>query len=192
MFTMETMAVIPDLARVSRSVPSQISDVQLLLLQCNIEYCVTIANIYRKEKNLDRALEWSRIAVANSSGITVAHTCLFHTLREAADYSAAEEIGNVIFSSRRNDPEVVRGLADIAKRRGDHENKQKWDTILAEGKVNPSTLEDILTKQRLQTAHSPHPSICSGERAQSNDIASLHSTPSVMSGLVRRLLRRRP
>ncbi|HTI01174.1 MAG TPA: hypothetical protein VL752_09535 [Acidisoma sp.] len=154
--TFDEIPLVTGLAGISHNVPEGLLPRQTYLIEHCLQQCIFISGLHWKAKNTPESIAWGRRAMDLSVGYTNALPHLFNLLKAAREYEEAEHIGQRIMQFRPDDPKSIQGMADLARRRGDAAEAQRWEKRLTEQRTAPRTLEDILSKQR-QQAQQPNP-----------------------------------
>jgi tetratricopeptide (TPR) repeat protein len=173
--TVDNLTSVTSLAAVGDRCPETLDERQTYLLERCVAYAVFLSQLYRKEGDYAASIKWARHAVEHSAGYTHAYLHLFEILKDTEDYDAAAELGETIIQYRSDDPQVLRGMQDLARRRGDKAEAAKWEKRLTEQPTTPRNLNDILAKQRAQNG--------TGERSAA--AAPDTAPPPTKSGLAR-------
>lgn len=145
--TADEIEVVSSLAAVSDRIPGPLLPSQKYILDRANDYAIHVSQLCRKAGDNDAAVYWARKAVDHCAGYSYVHIHLFRLLKDLGDFEAAAEVGKEIGRYRPDDPQFIRGMADLAHQRGDQAEAAKWQARLVEQPTNPRTLNDILTKQ---------------------------------------------
>ena len=102
--------------------------------------------------------------MAHSVGYTNAYLSLFNILNAAREFDAAAELGEKMRQFRPDDPQILRGMEDLARKRGNLQEAAEWRRRLTEETTTPRNFDEILAKQRLRNpsaspATSPPPAV---------------------------------
>lgn len=146
----ENIELVASLSSISDSLPGRLSEQQSYLLENSIEYSMFASQRYHKGGDYTAAIAWGRHAVEHSVGYNGSYFSLFNVLKDAREFDAAAELGEKIMQYRPSDPQVLRSMEDLARRRGNLEEAAEWRARLTEQPTTPGTLKDILAKQRLR------------------------------------------
>jgi hypothetical protein len=150
--TLEEISFITVLAAWSGGIPPAATDPsQKYLLERSIGHAVSVSRRYRDQGDIEAAIAWGQTALRNSIGFTAAHMHLFGLLSAAGEFDAAAKVGQEVCRYRPDDPQILRGMADLARRRGDKAEAARWTVRLIKQPTTPRTLYDILAKQRQQS-----------------------------------------
>jgi hypothetical protein len=156
--TVDTLESVTGLAAFRGHDPGQIDQRQMYLLQRCHEYSAFISELHHKNGDFAEAIRWGRYVVEHSVGSTDAHARLFALLKEAGEYDEAVELGQAICGFRQDDPHFLRGMEDLARKRGNPAEAAQWHRRLTEKPTVARTFNDILANQRMHnrsTASSP-------------------------------------
>lgn len=146
--TLDDLPLVVGLAKWHDVIPDGAEPRQQYLLERCVEYAPMIARRCHDQGDLAKAVIWAGHAVRHSIGFTPAHYLLFSLLKEAGDLSGAAELGEEIRRYRPDDPQFLRGMADLERRRGDKAAAARWTARLTEQPTTPRSIEGILAKQR--------------------------------------------
>lgn len=159
--TLDDLRSVTSLADVSDRIPDGVDERQAYLLKRCLDYAIFVSKLYHKSGDLSAAVQWGRYAVEQSAGLTNAYLSLFNILKAAQEFEAAAELGEKMRQFRPDDPQILRGLEDLARKRGNLAEAAEWRVRLTDMPTTPRTFEDILAKQRarnLSALPTPGPS----------------------------------
>ena len=153
--TLDDIGVITSLSAISDKAPGAVTQRQAYLLERSITYSVFLSKLYSKNGDYLAAIQWGRHAVQHSVGFNYAYFSLFNILVDAREFEAATELGEKIRQYRPDDPQILRGMEDLARKRGNLAEAAEWHARLTEQPTTPRTLGEILAKQRAQNPPIP-------------------------------------
>jgi hypothetical protein len=142
--TLDGLREITSLSYIVSAPPLDVTDHQKFIFENNVDVALSISFAYAKNKQIDQALAWAKIASKAGPSVIVAHIHLFSLYRDAGDFKKADEVADGLLKNQQQDPRVVRVMLDYANRRGDHAQIATWERKLKEQNVAPKTFEDII------------------------------------------------
>ncbi len=154
--TIAEIALVTDLATVSQKIPNVKDRRQIYLLERCAKYAALVSKLHSKNGDINAAIEWGQLAVKHSSGFSQAYFSLFGLLKDGGQYDAAAELGEQIRSFQPDDPHFLRGMEDLARRRGNKSEALEWRQRRFDHPTTPRTLDDILRKQRMANSPKTH------------------------------------
>lgn len=173
--TLDELPLVSELARYRQSFPTGLDTRQTYLVEHCLTYTIFVSTLHQKAERWPEAIAWGRRATELGVGYTNALPHLFNLLKAAKQFDTAEEIGQKIMQFRPDDPQSIKRMAELARKRGDQAGTARWMAHLTERQTAPRTLQDILSKQREQ----------SGQTNPRKDVPAGAESPSPRSGLAR-------
>jgi tetratricopeptide (TPR) repeat protein len=146
--TVDDLQIVTGLAAFRDQPPEHTDERQAYLLQRCYKYATFISELHHKKGELVEALRWGRYVVEHSVNYTNAYIRLFELLKEAGNYDEAADLGQKIFDFRPDDPRFLRGMEDLARKRGNRAEAAQWNKRLTAQPTVARTLNEILAKQR--------------------------------------------
>jgi hypothetical protein len=147
---------VTNLATVSGRPPGEVDKGQAYLLETCVEYAAFVSQVHRKNRDFAAAIKWGRCAVEHSIGYTAAYPELFESFRAAGEFEAATELGQEILRFHPDNPHFLRGMEELALKRGDRTEAARWRKRWTDHPTTPRTLGDILAKQRMDSKSDGH------------------------------------
>lgn len=170
-FIKEGMAVFPltelsffrDIAEVVDQTSSFDNPIYSFMFSLQPDACIRIAKKRSKDGDLDGAIGWARVAATATTKVAPAYTNLVDFLILRGDLDEAESIAMRSMKFEQNNLYILTALQKIAIQRGDSNQASQYELRIHKVKETPTTLNDILAKQRVVTATAPAPSVSDAE-----------------------------
>jgi tetratricopeptide (TPR) repeat protein len=152
-FSESELQVISSLIRFYSSLPVNLTEREALLLQRNLEICISISERYKKRGEIQRSIEWLERAVRGSAGISIAYRKLCGLYRELGDLDSIERIARDVVRVKPDHLEYLSMLQNIATDREEGELAAEWHRQIVRVTEESKDFESLM--RRLKTKAEP-------------------------------------
>jgi tetratricopeptide (TPR) repeat protein len=146
LLTGNELGIASGLDRLQVEMPGDLNVTELLILEGCMKLCIAVADRFRAQGDLDKAIEWAERALRGSSGVTVAHRRLAGWYHQKHDTEAVERIVSSALRINPKNVEHLKWMQRLSSEKGDKDAEAHWATqIEAASEIAPN-FENIVKK----------------------------------------------
>jgi tetratricopeptide (TPR) repeat protein len=177
----DELELVDHLVRFYHTVPTNLTNRELGLIQGSRELCYSIADSLGQRGDRQAAVEWLERAIKGSPSLIWPYKRLSDFYRESGDLKAAEQVALEAFDVDPKSIEIMRVMQKISEARGDVEIQLHWAREIEDAEKKAPDFESIVRRQDAQAKASG----C----GKSEGIVSRADVETRAGGLLSRILR---
>ncbi|HTJ89406.1 MAG TPA: tetratricopeptide repeat protein [Acidocella sp.] len=134
--------------------PATFTTREELLLQGNVDLCVSIADRYRKQGDTQNAVNWLKKTIVDKPAISIANRKLYQLYMEMGNFDLAEDIALKALVKNPKHTEYLGIMKKLSELKGDIREASEWEKRRLDASMKAPDFDSIIKRQKSQFPNS--------------------------------------